>query len=588
MATRNQIDVSALETLGARRLAELLQAATAHDTVTKSRLRLEIAAAEGPGAAAGEIRKRLAAIGRARKFVPRSQTAILAEDLEFQREAIQKHVAERDAGLALELLWRFMSLAERVFDRCDDSYGLVGDVYRSGLADLGCAAAEARPDPVKLANRTFEALWRNGFGQYDGLIGQLASGLGESGLEHLRLKVLAFRDGGVAAAQEEARENVVTGPWVGSRERRDEDDDFLVTLEYAIPQALKDIADARGDVDAFIEQYDERERRIPAFAAEIASRLLEANRAREALRTLDEARLVREGGGPAPDREWRAVRIEVLDALGRGDEAQAARWRIFEQELNRDYLRAYFDRLDESEADEAAGKALKHAEGYANVHAALRLLLEWPDLSRAAEGERTARRLLRAVERRRDFVGGRAPSGRDPCPAGDDRLHPRERALLSLSARGAPTLDLRQPRGGDRRLPRLRRSRRLLPGHTGTRREEEEVLGDSGRSDGPRRPFSAVTAASAGTGDQGQVARSGPATAGRLGPRFLRGAAGSSDPAASRFRRAARAGHSGHAAKPSATAARRRSLSKQAKTISPSASLAASRQASAAASCTAS
>lgn len=385
MATRNQIDVSALEALGARRLAELLQAATARDTVAKSRLRLEIAAAESPGAAAGEIRKRLAGIGRAKRFVPRSGASALAENLDFLREAIQKHVAERDAGLALELLWRFMALAERVFDRCDDSYGLVGDVFRSGLADLGRAAAAAHPDPVKLADRTFEALWRNGFGQYDNLIGHVAPGLGEPGLEHLRLKVLAFRDGGAAAAQDEAGDNVVAGPWVGSRERRAEDDELPVTLEYAIPRALKDIADAQGDVDAFMDQYDEREKRIPAFAAEIARRLLEADRAREALRALDDARVVGEDGRPTRDRQWRAVRIDVLDALGRDEEAQAARWAIFERELDRNYLHAHLDRLDDSEADEAAERALDHASGYANVHAALRFLLDWPDLSRAAD-----------------------------------------------------------------------------------------------------------------------------------------------------------------------------------------------------------
>jgi len=385
MATRNLIDVSSLETLGARRLAELLQAATARDTVAKSRLRLEVAAAGCAGAAASEIRKRLAAVGRTKKWVPRSQAAILAEDLEFQREAIQNHVAERDANLALELLWRFMALAERVFNRCDDSDGLVGDVFRSGLADLGRAAAEARPDPFKLADRTFEALWRNGFGQYDGLIGELASGLGESGLEHLRLKVLAFRDAGAPAGQDEARDNVVAGPWIGSRERPDEDDEFLVVLEYAIPGALKDIADAQGDVDAFVEQYDERERKIPAFAAQIARRLLEADRAKEALQALDDARPEREDGLPALGREWREVRIDVLEALGRGEEAQAARWRIFERELDQKHLRAYLDRLDASEADEAAERALDHASGYADMHAALRFLLDWPDLSRAAD-----------------------------------------------------------------------------------------------------------------------------------------------------------------------------------------------------------
>jgi energy-coupling factor transporter ATP-binding protein EcfA2 len=38
-------------------------------------------------------------------------------------------------------------------------------------------------------------------------------------------------------------------------------------------------ADAQGDVDAFIQQYDEQTRKIPKIAAEIARRLLSAGRA---------------------------------------------------------------------------------------------------------------------------------------------------------------------------------------------------------------------------------------------------------------------------------------------------------------------
>ena len=38
------------------------------------------------------------------------------------------------------------------------------------------------------------------------------------------------------------------------------------------------IADALGDVDGFIEQYDEAARKMPKIAAEIAQRLLSACR----------------------------------------------------------------------------------------------------------------------------------------------------------------------------------------------------------------------------------------------------------------------------------------------------------------------
>ena len=46
--------------------------------------------------------------------------------------------------------------------------------------------------------------------------------------------------------------------------------------------ALTEIADMQGDVDAFIAQYEEKTRKVPKIAAEIARRLLSAGRVEEA------------------------------------------------------------------------------------------------------------------------------------------------------------------------------------------------------------------------------------------------------------------------------------------------------------------
>lgn len=105
---------------------------------------------------------------------------------------------------------------------------------RSGRAAAAARPRSARPDrktsptrpslssqrsktrPARAMNRhSSSSARRNGFGQYDDLIGQLAPGLGEAGLEHLRLRVLAFRDGGEGAAPDQARDNIVTGPGLG-------------------------------------------------------------------------------------------------------------------------------------------------------------------------------------------------------------------------------------------------------------------------------------------------------------------------------------------------------------------------------------
>ena len=63
--------------------------------------------------------------------------------------------------------------------------------------------------------------------------------------------------------------------------------------ESAIRLALQEIADAQGDVDAFIAQQSEKAKTVPRVAAEIAQRLLEAGRADEAwsaINAVDEKR----------------------------------------------------------------------------------------------------------------------------------------------------------------------------------------------------------------------------------------------------------------------------------------------------------
>lgn len=394
---KNSLSPENLETLGAQRLAELLIKATARDVEAKRRLRLEVSAAQGSEAAAGEVRRRMAAMARARKFVPRSRAATLADDLDQLRVAIDLHVSPREPSLAEGLLWRLMGLAERVFDRCDDSDGLVGDVFRSARADLGLAATAARPDPVKLAGKVFNALWTNGFGQYDGLIGELAPALGEVGLETLRKRVVAFRDSraplGVdtSRAQSEAKGNVVAGPWSGP-DGRIPDSEVVAgeqegpeAFRYVIRQALSDIADAQGDVDAYIAQHDERTRGIPVFAAEIAQRLLAAGRAEEAERILKGAESRLSEGRYGRDREWRETRIDVLDALGRVEEAQADRWSMFERSLEQEYLQAYLERLPRSRRAAVKARALDVAASASDVHRAIRALVQMRAQARAAE-----------------------------------------------------------------------------------------------------------------------------------------------------------------------------------------------------------
>jgi hypothetical protein len=151
---------------------------------------LELAGAQSPGEVAKEVRKRLTAIARSQSFVDWQNRRILVEDLETQRRAIIDPVAKADSAEALELLWRFMALANPVFGRCDDSSETVIAVFHAACRDLGEIAQAAELAPEVLAERAFSALNESDYGQYDDLIRTLSPALGPTGLEQLKERFL--------------------------------------------------------------------------------------------------------------------------------------------------------------------------------------------------------------------------------------------------------------------------------------------------------------------------------------------------------------------------------------------------------------
>ena len=364
MASKKTLTAKNLEALGVKRLAELLIEITTDDAAAKRRLRLELAGREGPSAVSGEVRKRLATIMRSHSFVDWERMPGLAHDLETQRRAIVEQVAQRDPVEGLDLMWRFLKLAAPVYERCDDSNGMVGDIFDLAAHDLGEIAKRAKPRPTTLADDVFQALVENDYGQYDSLIPGLAPALGRKGLERLK------------------------------RRMRSE----LPANSMVRRLALMGVADAQGDVDAYVAQYDEETRKVPQIAVEIARRLLAAHRAEEAWQALEAAEsrsTVRQGRGWL-DFEWDDARIEVLDALGRHKDAQQARWVCFEGSLSPEHLRAYLQRLPDFDDIEAEERALDHVQNFENPIPALAFLVSWTTLDRPSVASRPA--LDRAAE----------------------------------------------------------------------------------------------------------------------------------------------------------------------------------------------
>ena len=178
MASKSTLNAKNLETLGAARLADLLIEISTGSAVAKRRLRLELAGAQSPKEAGREVAKRLTSIARAGSLVNWQNRKPLVTDLESQLRAIKEQIAPADPTEALALTWRFMQVATPLFERCDDSSGIVIGVFHDACALLGQIALAAKTPPEALADAALEALRDNGYGQYDGLIAILTPALG--------------------------------------------------------------------------------------------------------------------------------------------------------------------------------------------------------------------------------------------------------------------------------------------------------------------------------------------------------------------------------------------------------------------------
>ncbi len=396
MASKTTLNAKNLEALGSERLAVLLMEISTGSAASKRRLRIELAGMQSSGEVAREVAKRLSTIDRTNSKVGGRRVKALRSDLDTQRRVIVEKIAESDADEALEMIWRFMGVAQSVFDRCADNNGTILAVFRQACADLGAIAQKAEATPCALAERVMSALQHNDYGQYDTLLVELAPALGADGLDHLRtLFVQWSQQGDQAKGARESYEDILN----------------LRKRDRTIRTALEQIADAQGDVDAFIALNDEQARQDPAVAAEIAARLLKSGRKEEALNALNVANISDRNKVPV---EWEDVYIEVLEEFDRKDDAQKFRIQSFERTLNACHLKAYLKRLPDFDDMEAEEKAIAFAGSYKDVHEALAFLLSWPAPDEAA---RVA--VSRAAELdgdRFEFLTSAAESLRDTNP----------------------------------------------------------------------------------------------------------------------------------------------------------------------------
>ncbi len=379
MARRGALTSENLTALGAERLAKLVLDEAGRNAAFKKLCAAALAGAQGPAAVAAVVDRRLAGLERARGFVDWDKRKAFAADLRGLLTTITDELGEPDPVAAAGRLVRFLVCADGVFERIDDSSGSIQSIFHDG-ADAFPPLVVRMPEEtrVNLVERLIPLLAADGYGLIEALV--------HSTIPLLPTAGLADVDDRLAAAV-----NACGGPMGDARRewerlgRRDR----LVT-------ARQGIADARGDVDAYIALGSERQEGRQD-TIRVAERLLAAGRSVEALdwlrrpaprgiRVMTMADVANGSVGlDLRDRERVRLEIRVLETLGRRTEAQDLRWRTFESALDAEILRDHLAQLGDFEEFDALDRAFAFATAHADQHRALAFFIAWPRLDLAAK-----------------------------------------------------------------------------------------------------------------------------------------------------------------------------------------------------------
>jgi hypothetical protein len=134
MARQPALNEDALVKLGADKLARLVIDEAKRNAAFRKLVMAALAASKGPEAIAAIVDKRLAGLERAKSFIDWEKAKALTADLAATIAAIIGELGPADPDAAIDRLVRFLSTADQVFQRVDDSTGRLQAVYHEAAA----------------------------------------------------------------------------------------------------------------------------------------------------------------------------------------------------------------------------------------------------------------------------------------------------------------------------------------------------------------------------------------------------------------------------------------------------------------------
>lgn len=376
--SKKTLNKANLVNLGSDKLADLVLELVEGRADLKRQARMALSSELGSKEIAADIRKRFASIRRATGWIDWKKQRTLVKDLYGLLDLIEHKVAPTDPTEAFELLWSFLLLADPVHHRTDDSNGTIGDVFRFAMPLIGKVSGSAKVDGVILAESILERIRDSGFGEFDGIILATADALGQNGLEHLKIITNEWASEEPSEAEIEAynRFGYLSDP----------KEALARSKESTRKIILSDVADAQGDVDAYMALYTPEQLTLHTIAPKVVRRLIDAGRVEEGYDLVLKAKAeVAHEGRRYVNYDLDKVYEECLISLDRKEDLKALMWAKFEASLSSESLRKYLKLLPDFEDIEAEDRALEYAEQHPSVASAARFFVEWSRTDRASK-----------------------------------------------------------------------------------------------------------------------------------------------------------------------------------------------------------
>src|SRR6516162_7333316 len=178
-----ELTIEEVERLGARRHAEIVVKHCWRDEGLRQTVRIALAASAPDNALVNTLAGEIDAVRVDRRFYGYRESSTLAHELDRIREGITRELLPVHPRAAAELLGRLIRLDANVFERSDDSDGVIGDVIAEAVGDCGRAwAAVAERDPKMLAAEVLDLFTTDEYGARSKVIIAFVEALGTTGL----------------------------------------------------------------------------------------------------------------------------------------------------------------------------------------------------------------------------------------------------------------------------------------------------------------------------------------------------------------------------------------------------------------------